>query len=158
MNKAKMKELQLKIKKLRAQKLVKEMKEKEIEQKEKREDTQRQKIENKLLPKKKELLKKMLGWAKEFLKTDLSKQLFAKTNDPIIIFYGNFNRISLDKSGNLIYSKFCKYGGLGDHNINERLIRRLTFNYLKEVYEAMESDKIFDTIARELKDRIEDDE
>jgi len=158
MNKAKMKELQLKIKKLRAQKLAKKMKEKEIEQKEKREDNQRQKTENKLLPKKKELLKKMLGWAKEFLKTDLSKQLFAKTNEPITIFYGNFSKVNLDKKGNLIFGQWCKYGGLGAHKITEKVMRKLTYNYLKEVYEAMESDKVFDTIARELKDRIEDDE
>jgi hypothetical protein len=158
MNAKKLKNLQVQIGKLHAQKLAKKKKEKEEERKEREEEKRRREAEDKLLPKKRELLRKMLGWAKEFLKTDLSKQLFAKTNEPITIFYANFSKVSLDKKGNLIFGQWCKYGGLGAHKITEKVMRKLTYNYLKEVYEAMESDKVLDTIARELKDRVEWDE
>lgn len=122
--------------------------------------------EAKLLPEKIALYKEILAWRDGFVKTEQFKRAFNALSS-CTIFGSNWghiklqefgsggcwSRLDMDKSGALGYGAGFKWMGTGPRfplKRNPETAKKLTYNYLKELHNAINTGKIYARIAKEL--------
>jgi len=117
-----------------------------------------------------ELLNKITNWANEFSSSQRFKKIMKIMdcyNDLIIFYYskyghiddilieyvGRWARIVIHKNGKLEYKSGYKWMGFRVcFYLNKKNLEKIKYKFLKELWEHIDSGKIYDTIEDEIKE------
>ena len=142
-------------------------KEEELEKKEKENLRKERETESKKIDSKLKLLNFILNWAKGFSSTkEFKKILHLNHDDSVMVFYskwayigaknddvGCWARVYLYKDGSLEYRDGYKWMGFRkSFYFNKNILNEIKYSYLKYLYEAIISKKVYDIIRREIEE------